>query len=106
MPERGSVQIIRERCPFTLPEGTVDKISEVIEARGGKCIGVLCVGQPQPDGIYGTIELDSAKGLGGLVRDLLHIEGLPLVVKAFPYGIPIPDLFHVQFETPGFEARR
>ena len=105
MAERGSVQLIRQRCPYRLPEGTVDKISEIIDARDGKCIGVLCLGQPDPDAIYGTIELQSIKGVGGLVRDLLQIEGLPLIVKSFPYGIPFPDLFHVQFETPGFEGR-
>lgn len=68
--------------------------------QGFKIIDWWVLGQPHPEVVYGTIQVDVA-GTGGLVQDILKLKGVRTRLKIFPYGIPVPDFVHVRFEASG-----
>lgn len=98
--DRGS-DLLMQRCPFVIGEEAIAQIAKIVEGNEGRFQKWWCYGQPNPDAVFGTVHVGSIDRVGSLVRDLLQIDGVPLDLDVFPLGIPIPDLFQVNFRTLG-----
>ncbi|HYN83874.1 MAG TPA: hypothetical protein VER32_01390 [Pyrinomonadaceae bacterium] len=65
---------------------------------------ILIDGTPVPDIIRGTFTARSASGMSDGLKALMSIRDAQFrPVRLFPDGVPIPDIFVVQFEA---RARR
>ncbi|HEX6199556.1 MAG TPA: hypothetical protein VF150_04770 [Thermoanaerobaculia bacterium] len=101
MATRGSDRLQRQlgtRCSFD--EGQLQRVLEVLRENDLKIVDWECKGQPQPDFFSGTVEVDGRR-LGKATEVLGLGLGERVKVELFPYGIPVPDIFRLRFESLG-----
>ncbi len=101
MATRGSDKLkqqIGARCTFE--EADLEKVISVLRENDYKIIDWECKGQPRPDAFAGTVEVDG-KRLGKATELISTKLGLRLGIEIFPYGIPIPDIYRIRFQSLG-----
>lgn len=92
---RGSEKLFESRV--INPED-LKKLHGVLQQRDLKLVDWWIRGQPRPDIFFGAVDAKVSQ-LPELVRDLTSLGDLRLNLDIFPYGIPKPDLFRVQFKV-------
>lgn len=100
MAKRGS-DVLLKRCKGSIEEDMVSRLAGLIDEHGARCVGWECVGQPQPDAVFGIAQAADLDTTLNLLRDLAKLD-LTLTFEIFPRGIPYPEFFDVHFRTPGF----
>ncbi len=86
------------RC--VLPKRGIENLVEILREGDLKLVDWHCLGQPEPDFISGSIQVRRGQA-GDAVERLVNIEELPLKLELFPIGIPVPELFKVDFTSAG-----
>jgi hypothetical protein len=97
---RGS-DIVLERKPMLVRDEAIKQIETVLQRADVKLLKWWVLGQPGPDVILGSVQLTDPKSVGQLIGGLLDVGDLRLQLDVFPLGTPKPDLFRVDFRTPG-----
>lgn len=98
--ERGSARLGRV-CAFG-PE-QLDKVIGRLREERFEIIDWECKGQPQPDFFAGTIQVKQDR-LGRAAEVLGTGLGQNVYLEICPYGIPVPDFFHVAFKSGGIRG--
>jgi hypothetical protein len=102
--QRGSEQLAdRLGKSSTLSADDLQRVVEAARGGGAQLVNWWIRGQPAVDGLVGVTNVKIGE-LGGVVQRLGSLSGVPLVVKVFPYGIPVVDFAMVEFGTPGGQA--
>jgi hypothetical protein len=99
-PKRGSAKWLKER---TIPEREVDELLKLTQSEG-ELLHWFPLGQPNPDGVFGTVRL-KPNAVGPFIGRLVAFERLRLRLDVFPYGIPVPDEVLVSFEHARLPGR-
>jgi hypothetical protein len=82
---------------FVLDEGLVDDLADRLQEID--LHDVLVKGQPVPDVLRATFAVADAERGGAVITELLNVfgrrDGVPMVIRVFPRGIPWPGEFNV-----------
>lgn len=100
MADRGS-DFILDRCPRVIQQETLERLAEVIKGSDARLVHWWCKGQPNPDVVSGTLQIDKQRGIAELLDRILDIDDLIVDVEVFPKGIPVPEFWEMRFATPG-----
>lgn len=95
MEKRGSAKLFKG--PNFINKKQMAKIVDVSE-QYGKILDWCWFGQPGIDGFCGTIRVDRDMA-GRLIQDLLSNDEIRIIIKGFPYGIPVPDEVMLEIGT-------
>jgi hypothetical protein len=86
----------------TISEDALKRIYSMAEIDGVKLIDWWWLGQPAPDVVGGTFQVDPS-ALGTIVSNLALQNEVRLNLQIFPYGIVNPELVNVEFVSQGGE---
>ena len=101
--ESGSAKLIAALDKPTVFESAhLEGLLNTIDKHQFRLIDWQCRGQPGPDVLNGSIQVDVSTA-GRAIQTLLEVEGIRFCcLDGFPCGTPIPDIFRIDFEAqPG-----
>ncbi len=98
--DRGSEKMLQERIDRrTLTKEELRGLLQLVQREGVELRDIWIYGQPDPNVVYGNIQVRPEEA-GSVLQELIS-QDIRLRLKAFPRGIPFPDIVEIDFESIG-----